>query len=397
MVKVLISNIGIGNREKGYKTAKYEFNNKTKETPFIAKALTEFLNVDKLFLVGTKKSVWDSVYEEFGGDEEKVLEIWDEIKSGGISEENLRVVEKQIDDFLENKGSKCFVINYGVNEKELWDNFLIFLNILENLKEGDEIYLDITHSFRSLALMNFVMLEFGNTIKKKNIKVNGIFYGMLEYSWENNGITPIVDLKILFDLLEWIKAIDKFINYGSSEGFESLLYDKDEKNFFKQFSLALQIGNLAALRNNVKKSSKYLKYLQDSNSPIIKLLTPKIEEFITLLNKKKESDFQLAVAKWFYMHKNYALSYIALVESIVTKVCEMKRYNLKNESDRKRAKKDIRKIDKILYREIYGPANEVRNDIAHQLGKRSLNVLTDVTRLKTFLEKTEEIFKKIGD
>ena len=395
MARVLISNIGTGDREKGYRKAKYEYNNEIKETPFIAKALTEFLSVDKLFLVGTKKSVWDSVYEEFGGDEEKALEIWDEIKSDGISEENLRIVEKQIDSFLGNKGSKCFVINYGINEKELWDNFLIFLNILENLKEGDEVYLDITHSFRSLALMNFIMLEFGNTIKKKNIKVNGIFYGMLEYSWENKGITPIVDLKILFDLLEWIKAIDKFINYGNSEGFEELLDNQDEKNFFKNFSLALQIGNLAALRNNVKKSNKYLKYLQNSNSPIIKLLTPKIEEFITLLNKEKESDFQLAVAKWFYMHKNYALSYIALVESIVTKVCEIKGYDLRSENDRNRAKKEISQIDNTLYWEIYRPANEVRRDIAHQLGKRSQNVLTDVARLKTFLEKTEEIFKEL--
>ncbi len=395
MAKVLISNIGTGDREKGYRRAKYEYNNEIKETPFIAKALTEFLNVDKLFLVGTKKSVWDSVYEEFGGDEERVLEIWDEIKSNGISEEKLKIVEKQIDSFLGKKGSKCFVINYGVNEKELWDNFLIFLDILENLKEGDEVYLDITHSFRSLALMNFVMLEFGSTIKKKNIKVKGVFYGMLEYSWENNGITPIVDLKILFDLLEWIKAIDKFINYGNSEGFEELLNDKDEKNFFKHFSLALQIGNLAALRNNVKKSSKYLRYLQDSKSSIIKLLTPKIEEFITLLNKEEESDFQLAVAKWFYMHKNYALSYIALVESIVTRVCEIKGYDLKSENDRNRAKREISQINRNLYYDIYKYANEVRNDIAHQLGKRSQNVLTDVTRLGPFLEKTEEIFKEL--
>jgi len=395
MAKVLISNIGTGDRDKGYRRAKYEYNNEIKETPFIAKALTEFLNVDKLFLVGTKKSVWDSVYEEFGGDEERVLEIWDEIKSNGISEEKLKIVEKQIDNFLNNKGSKCFVINYGVNEKELWDNFLIFLDILENLKEGDEVYLDITHSFRSLALMNFVMLEFGSTIKKKNIKVKGVFYGMLEYSWENNGITPIVDLKILFDLLEWIKAIDKFINYGNSEGFEELLDNQDEKNFFRQFSLALQIGNLAALRNNVKKSSKYLRYLQDSKSPIIKLLTPKIEEFITLLNKEEESDFQLAVAKWFYMHKNYALSYIALVESIVTKVCEIKGYDLKSENDRNRAKREISQINRNLYYDIYKYANEVRNDIAHQLGKRSQNVLTDVTRLGPFLEKTEEIFKEL--
>lgn len=393
MAKVLISNIGMGDREKGYRDAIYEYNGKQEKTPFIAKALAKFLEIDKMYLVGTKKSVWDSVYEQFGGDEEKTLEIWDEIKNRGANKETLNVIEKQIDIFLKSKNSKCFIIDYGVNEDELWNNFTIFLNILDFLEENDEIYFDITHSFRSLALMNFVMLEFGNTINKKNLKVKGVFYGMLEYSFENNGITPIVDLKLLFDLLEWLKAVNNFINYGNSDEFKKLLSNKNEINFFDSFSKALQIGNLESIKNNVKRSNKYLKTLEKSNSPIIKLLSPKLKEFVELLDKDKESDFQLSVAFWFFRHKNYALSYIALVESIVTKVCEVKGYDLKDKNSRDEAKKEISSVDKKLYFDIYKEANLIRNDIAHQIGKRNNNIAHDIERLNYFLNYSKNIFE----
>ena len=396
MGKILISNIGTGDREKGYSEATYEYKGKQEKTSFIAKALITFLDIDKLFLVGTKKSIWDNVYEEFNGEEEKVLEIWDNIKNGGIKKEELEIISNQIDTFLQKKGSKCFLIDYGVEEKELWNNFEIFLDILENLDDEDEIYFDITHSFRSLALMNFIMLEFANTIKNKKLKVNGVFYGMFEYRFENNGITPIVDLKILFDLLEWIKAINNFINYANSDEFIELLDNKEEKNFFDHFSKSLQMGNLESIRNNIKKANKVLHKLNTSDLPIIKLLTPKIEEFVEMLNKEKESDFQLAVAEWFFNHKNYALSYIALVESIVTKVCEIKGYDLKNKDLRDQAKRQISSINKSLYYDIFRYANEVRRDIAHQIGQRGNNIVTDVKRLQQFIKHTNDIFNNLN-
>jgi len=213
MAKILISSIGTGDRIKGYRKAKYEYEKKICETTFISKALTEFLDIDKMFIVGTNGSIWDNVYSEFGGDEDIELEIYSKISEKKLSPKDLLVVNKEIDKYLKNTGSRAFLIDYGINENELWNNFDIYLKILEELHDDDEIYIDITHSFRSLSLFSFVMLQFGQTIYKKKFKIGGVFYGMLEYSFENKGITPIVDLKILFDLLEWMKAIENFTKY----------------------------------------------------------------------------------------------------------------------------------------------------------------------------------------
>lgn len=326
----------------------YEYNGNKKETPFISKALIEFLDIDKLFLIGTKGSIWDSVYSEFGGKDEDIeLELYSKVSDKTLGEQDIKIIEKQIDEFLKTKGSKCYLIEYGINEEELWNNFSVFINILDNINDGDEVYLDITHSFRSLALMSFIMAQFGQTIKKKKFTISGIFYGMFEYSRENNGITPIVDIEILFELIEWMKAIENLTNYGNADKIIEFVNDKDEKDLFENLAISLSIGNLAAIKDNVNTISNKIKLITSSDNKVVKLLSNELIDFVKKLNKKKHSDFQLSLSEWFCEHKHYALGYLALIEAIVSKVCEVKGYDLLKKSDRDKAKKEISSVNKI--------------------------------------------------
>ncbi len=401
MAKVLISSVGVGNKKDGgYQTATYEYEGKRQSTPFISKALVEFLAIDRLFLLGTRGSIWDSVYAEFGGEDEEIeLTLWDKKERNSIDEEDLRIVQNQIDNFLGATGSRCFLIEYGINEEELWKNFGIYLKILDHLQKGDEVYIDITHSFRSLALFGLVMTQFGHTIKEKNFKIAGILYGMFEYKHHNNGITPIVDLKILYDLIEWMKAIENLTQYGNADKIVKLLGGdeelKEERKIFNNFSLSLRMANLASIKKNINSLDKKLKIIQNSSNPIISLLSEELIDFVQRLNKEKLSDFQLAIAEWFCEHKHYALGYVALVESIVTKVCERKGYATDEKEARDRAKREISQIDNSLYYKIYQSANKIRNDICHQIGKRETTLLNDANNLERYIQKTKEIFERL--
>ena len=74
MPKVLISSIGIGNREKGYQKTNYRIGNKVYEQEaFIANVLVHHENIDKLFLIGTRDSIWELVCEKFGGSKMMLL------------------------------------------------------------------------------------------------------------------------------------------------------------------------------------------------------------------------------------------------------------------------------------------------------------------------------------
>lgn len=399
MAKVLISSLGTGRREKGsYAKAKYEVNQKTYETTFIADALNRHLDFDKIFLVGTRKSIWDEAYMVFGGEDEKYLEeIYEKKELGEVDEVFLEKFKKTT-----SKGLEPIIVKYGLNDDELWDNFTEFLNISKNIKDGDELYLDITHSFRSLALMSFVMTQFAHTISNKDFKIKGVFYGMFEYKWDNNGITPIVDIKILLEIQQWIKAIDAIKNYSDFNPLVQLLdenkIEKDVQNTFVNLSNTISLANLASIRQFIKTASKKIKSIENSDNKIIKLLASEIVVLVERLNKDKISEFQYELAVWFYDNKNYALSYMALGEAVITKTAEIKlpEEDIADKDVREEAKRRIDyPYDKHYwhYKEK-DTISEIRNNIAHQLLDRKDKVNQDIEKLKFFLDEFKSYFEK---
>jgi CRISPR-associated Csx2 family protein len=403
MAKILISSLGTGfKQDGGYKKAKYKYNEQEIETTFISKALSKMLNIDKLFLVGTKGSIWDSAYKEFCDEslynEELELTLYKKIDDKTIDEKDLELLNKTISSKLGSKDSKCFLIEYGLDNDELWSNFEKYIKILENVNDEDIVYIDITHAFRSLSLMSFLMVQFGHIIKNKKFKIGGVFYGMLEVSRENNNITPIIDLKILYDLMEWIKAIDNLKNYANGDNIAQLLAKdnqfKDEFNIFNNYTNAMRIANMASVKENINSISKKINLLEKSQNPIIKLMSDEMREFVNRLDKKDMSDFQLSLADWYCEHKHYALSYMALAESIVSKSCEKNNYKIDGEDGRNSAKKAIHKIDKKLSK-IYRKVNKIRNNIAHQLNTRKNSILSDINNLSNDIKKVQQIFKQI--
>ncbi|KIM06208.1 MAG: hypothetical protein KU38_13405 [Sulfurovum sp. FS08-3] len=382
--KILISSLGTGQKKDGgYRKAKYQLDNKNiVETTFISKALKEFLKIDDIFLVGTNGSIWDSCYREFGGKDEDIeLELLDKIDKKTLIENDLMIVNQQM-----GNNSKCFLIDYGLNEDELWSNFYKYIQILDYIKDGDIVYLDISHAFRSLALMSFLMVQFGFGVKNKKFTIGGIYYGMLEVADENKGVTPIVDLKIFYDLMEWIKAIDAFKNYGHADLLVKLFekesdLDHQEKEIFNMFDLNLSLANMSALQKFIENAKRILPILEQHNNPIIKLISPDIVAFVKRMDVKQQSKFQFELASWFYENKNYALTYTVLVEAMVTKECEIKSLDSTNKEHREASKKDLWNNKTKPYKKIVG----IRNDIAHQRKSDNINTKKNVSDLETYL------------
>lgn len=381
--KILISSLGTGQkRDGGYRKAKYGFKNKIEETTFISKALEKFLEIDDIFLVGTNGSIWDSCYREFGGKDEDIeLELFDKIDKKTLIENDLMIVNQQM-----GNNSKCFLIDYGLNENELWLNFDKYIQILDYIKDGDIVYLDISHAFRSLALMSFLMVQFGFGVKNKKFTIGGIYYGMLEVAGDNKGVTPIVDLKIFYDLMEWIKAIDAFKNYGHADLLVKL-FEKEvdlqhqEKEIFNMFDLNLSLANMSALQKFIENAKRILPILKQHNNPIIKLISPDIIAFVERMDVKQQSKFQFELASWFYENKNYALTYTVLVEAMVTKECEIKNLDSTNKEHREASKNDLWNNKIKPYKKIVG----IRNDIAHQRKSDNINTKKNVIDLETYL------------
>lgn len=90
----------------------------------------------------------------------------------------------------------------GRSEAELWQ---IFERCNEIVCEGDKVLLDITHAFRSLPLIVFVVAAYLR--RTKNVTISHIVYGAFEARDEQNRV-PISDLTLLLDLLDWLNGAE---------------------------------------------------------------------------------------------------------------------------------------------------------------------------------------------
>lgn len=418
MSKILVSPLGTGTYSnktpnRNYQMVEYSFGDSGSvyKTPFMSAAISQHLNIDRVFLIGTRKSMWETVYEYYSKntnanfDEDYWYELAESIEEFSLKNptDNLVLdkVEEVIDLFIENTSnisSKCYLIDYGINENELWGNFDTFMNIFEDIEEGDELYLDITHSFRSIPLFMYLMMNFATTLNKKNIKLSSIFYGMFEVRNEY-GYVPVVDLSSLFKISEWIRGVYDFVNYGNGYIISGLIDDTNISRNMENISDLININYLEGLKRQIESLAKNMENIDKLKNPVFKYLFDDIIEFVNRFkNIKSHALFQLEISSWYFENRRYSNGYICLLESIITFMCEINGLEI-NKEGKKKAKdylfdrsNDSKDIKNLMY--IFNAVNEIRIDIAHATGTgdKSANNIK-FAKEKYYYKKVEKIFK----
>ncbi len=133
-------------------------------------------------------------------------------------------------------------INDGKNTDEIWSIFNVIFNLLS---EGDELYFDITHGFRTLPMLNMVLINYAKLLK--NITVKGIFYGAYEAKRKINDVeyAPIWDLKSFADLQDWTNSANIFLKTGNAIELATLIKNERYtllKENLSQFSKQLLVN-----------------------------------------------------------------------------------------------------------------------------------------------------------
>lgn len=417
MSKVLISFIGTGKiSDKGkakreYEPATYKLAEKEMSTPFMAKAMKEFVEPDKIFLIGTPHSMWEEVYRSFVDhrDDDVWTEIgdWCEKADEDTPVEGLphkEAIEQAIGD-----GSRIFLIHYGIDEEQIQQNINIILGMREYLTVGDEIVVDITHSFRSLPLLIMQLILYLKQIDSPKVKVTHVYYGMLEVS-QKLGYAPVVDISSMISLSDWITAAFTFKLNGSSKQAVELLEKEGGKSaarLLDKFSSVSSLNDMRQLQNQVQE----LRALKSSQMARLARLAlkPTVDAFINKFKNLKPSEFQYRLAEWHYNNGNYFAAYNDLVECIVTKVCEeTPGYEWNDYNNRQsvraayRASKPKEPTDtNQLYRtnqleKIYQEINPIRNYLVHLAennaksspAKEKISMLKDaITRMKAEIDR----------
>ncbi|AEA21028.1 TIGR02221 family CRISPR-associated protein [Prevotella denticola] len=225
----------------------------------------------------------------------------------------------------------------GKDENEMWK---IFQTIFSQIQEGDELYFDLTHSFRYLPMLVLVLGNYAKFLK--NVHIAHISYG--NYEARNEKGSPIVDLLPLTVLQDWTFAAADFLRNGHSEHLVHLttqVYgpilsetqgrDEQAKNL-KTFSKLLQTitNNLQMCRGLSITQDRDISDLRhiigELSEDIIKPLIPvvdKIEQSFSDFADEADITNGLCAAKWCYDNQMYQQAITILQETVVTYICQL--------------------------------------------------------------------------
>ena len=415
--KVLIAGIGGGkNKDTGtYRVANYKIENKVYEQrSFITSALEEHYGIDKTIFIGTTGSMWDNLYEFYSKkfqkdyDENYHLDLMAIIDNATM---DTNINSLNLSKFNETFNDKivAIVTKYGMNELEIFENFNLIIKLQDELEDGDEVYLDITHSFRSNAFWMFLVMNYLTDVEHKNIKVKAITYGMLEA--QKDGVAPVVDLNAFYKILQWIKGANNLKNYGNSYLIEENIENEKLSKKLKNFSDALNMNYIGSLRQSINSLKKLEDDIDNLEGPA-KLIIPKvIKDFMDrFASEDKDYLFQAKLAKWHFEQKRYAMAYININESIIGFILDTLELPLLT-GDRKKDENKLAKdwlnmiisrhennktypnfkVDKdnmelYEYIKIFEHSRRVRNEIAHSIGGKD-SAFNDIDSLKKYCDK----------
>ena len=107
----------------------------------------------------------------------------------------------------------------GKSEDEIWQ---IFNKIFEQIGEDDEIILDITHSFRFLPMLTFIVLNYARFMKHCSIR--DVYYGLVPQKEGEH--TPILVLTPFVTLFDWTIGLERYLSAGDASWVHELTYSE---------------------------------------------------------------------------------------------------------------------------------------------------------------------------
>lgn len=212
-INTLISFLGKGKADPhtGYRTATYRFDaGFSRRVPFFGMALTEYLQPDRLVLVGTAGSMWDVFFERQGADDDDaMLHLMAAVEAGQVDQEMLDLPRRELAQQL-GIPVDCLLIPYARDAAEQAEILHLLAGVVQ---PGENLSIDVTHGFRHLPMLALVAARYLSRVV--GVKVEELYYGALEMTTPE-GETPVLRLGGLLAMLDWVDALATYDKDGDN-------------------------------------------------------------------------------------------------------------------------------------------------------------------------------------
>ena len=352
--KVFISILGTGLYEEcAYTKEKEEEHKPFKSSP------TRFIQQASLELVGANG--WTEEDRVIIFLTKKARELnWNK----GITErtpygKNTPVPYKGLETVLQEMGLKATIedkdIRDGMNEAEIWE---VFQTIYDTLEEGDEVYMDLTHSFRFLPMLLLVLVNYAKFLK--GITIENIVYGNYEARNIAENEAPIISLLPLASLQDWTFAAVNYLQNGrvmqleelANKELKEMLQDTKDINqdaralnkYVKTLSTFTK--DLLNCRGQAIRSGEAINAIRTEAKRIEKVIIPPMAPVLDKINHSLEIFLPnehvfngFYAAQWCFNNQLYQQAITILQENIVTYICLQKELDISNISQREMVNK----------------------------------------------------------
>lgn len=262
-------------------------------------------------------------------------------------QENKEIENRGLYGILKSKNIKAKLNNItpipeGFSENEIWEIFNI---VFEQLQLDDEIYLDVTHAFRSIPIFSVILFNYARLLK--NTKLVAIHYGAFEKLGPvsevklipgEQRIAPVLDLMPFVSLQDWTIAARNFIDYGKADKIHKLLEEKykqinrvwegknQEANKLKDIDKNLIRHSESIISNRIddiikgndlKKALLEAKQADTVVAPAFKPLLGKIEEKVKDFSQNDLNNI-FSATEWCIQHELFQNAYSILLEGTIS-------------------------------------------------------------------------------
>lgn len=379
----LISFLGKTQSGNGYRSATYRFDaDFVREVPFFGMALAEYVQPKRLILIGTPGSMWDVFFDREGGaDDSSLLDLIDAAAQNKVTEARLAGHSQRLADKL-GYPVECVLIDFAKDEAAQAG---ILSRLAGALSRGETVALDVTHAFRHLPMLALVAARFLS--KVRGVTVENIYYGALTMEDPVTGETPVLRLKGLLKMLDWVDALSVYDASGDYSIFGRLL---KEAGLDQASTAQLELAAFFERTTNPVCARQAITSFRDKigsiNDSAARLFVPELAERIGWARREDRHEWELQLHGTYLGRGDYLRAVIFLQESLISRKCSDDGRDPNRHEFRELAMESLKDLP------AFKSLSDVRNKLAHgsltgndKRTKQAIEVTSDRERLRRAL------------
>ena len=342
----LISFLGKGkvDPKTGYKTASYRFDPDFSRTvPFFGLALTEYLKPERLVLIGTSGSMWDVFFERDGAQDD-TLKLMEAVDAEQVDETLLEAHAHRLEDVL-GVPVDCLLIPYARNAAE---QAAVLGHIARTVHPGERVWIDVTHGFRHLPMLALVAARYLSRVV--GVKVDDVYYGALEMT-QLGGETPVLSLRGLLDMLDWVDALASYDKDGDYAVFAPLLIadgmDKNRADILSRAAFFERTSNPVKAR---EKLTAVFETVRAHAGPLGGLFRDELIKRISWFRKPLRHEWEISLADSYLDRGDYLRAATFMYEAFVTRAAFDRKLDQNDFKQRDEAYKDAKSGSSVVSR-----------------------------------------------